>query len=163
MFNPTINWSNGGINRLSQITITPTKLWKHCQHVWEKDKKLCIHKTHFAQHWAADANQKRSKLLEADIPQEYKCHWKVFSEAKAERLPLTREEDMHITFKETAPQQLDCKVYPLSRRETGVLHQTLDEDLAKGYIHHGTLSYVSPIFFIPKKDGAELHMVIDYR
>ena len=49
IFNPTINWSNGGINRLSQITITPTKLWKHCQQVWEKDKKICIHKTHFAQ------------------------------------------------------------------------------------------------------------------
>ena len=69
---------------------------------------------------------------------------------------------MHITFKENASQQLDCKVYPLSRKETGVLHQALDEDLAKGYIRHGTSSYVSPIFFIPKKDGAELRMVIDY-
>ena len=162
MFNPTINWSNGGINHLSQITITPAKLWKHCQCVWEKDKKICICKTHFTQRWAADANQKRSKLSEVDIPQEYNHHWKVFSEVEAERLSPTQEKDMHITFKEDASQQLNCKVYPLSKRETGVLHQALDEDLAKEYIRHGTSLYISPIFFIPKKDEAELHMVIDY-
>ena len=104
MFNRTINWSNSGINHLSQITITPTKLWKHCQCVWEKDKKICIRKTHFAQQWAAEVNQKRSKLLEADIPQRYSHHWKVFSEAEVERLPPTREENMHITFKKGAPQ-----------------------------------------------------------
>ena len=92
MFNPTINWSNGGINHLSQITITPTKLWKHCQHVWEKDKKICIRKTHFAQQWATDANQKKSKLSEANIPQRYNYHWRVFSEVKAERLPSTQKE-----------------------------------------------------------------------
>ena len=163
MFNPTINWSNGGINHLSQITITPTKLWKHCQRVWEKDKKICIRKTHFAQQWAAQTNLKKRKLSEADVPERYNRHWRVFFEVEAERLPPTREENMRITFKEDAPQQLDCKIYPLSRKETGVLRQALDEDLAKGYIRHGTSSYVSPIFFIPKKDGTELRMVIDYR
>jgi hypothetical protein len=143
--------------------ITPTRLWQHYKRVWEKDKKICLCKTHFAQQWAAEANQGKDKLSERDIPLQYNQHWKVFSEAEAERLPPTREEDMHITFKEDAPQQLDCKVYPLSKRETGVLCQALDEDLAKGYIRHGTSSYVSPIFFISKKDGQELRMVIDYR
>ena len=70
---------------------------------------------------------------------------------------------MEITFKEGAPSQLDCKVYPLTKAETKVLHQNIKEDLEKGYIHHGTSSFVSPIFFIPKKDGKELRMVIDYR
>ena len=69
---------------------------------------------------------------------------------------------MHIIFKEDTPQQLDCKVYPLSKRETEILRQTLNEDLAKGYVCHRTLSYVSPIFFIPKKDGQKLYMVINY-
>jgi hypothetical protein len=69
---------------------------------------------------------------------------------------------MAIEFKETAPEQLNCKVYPLSTKELDVLRQSLKEDLAKGYIRHGTLSYVSSIF-IPKKDGEELRMVIDYR
>jgi len=70
---------------------------------------------------------------------------------------------MAITFKEGAPAQLDCKVYPPSTKELEVLRQSLNEDLAKGYIQHGTSSFVSPIFFIPKKDGEELRMVIDYR
>jgi hypothetical protein len=87
----------------------------------------------------------------------------VFSEIEAERLPPTREEDMRITLKENAPQQLDCKVYPLSKKEMEVLRETLDKDLVKGYIRHGTSAYVSPIFFIPKKDASELRMVIDYR
>ena len=70
---------------------------------------------------------------------------------------------MEITLKDDAPEQLNCKVYPLSRRELEVLRKSLNEDLAKGYIKHGTSSYVSLIFFIPKKDGGELRMVIDYR
>ena len=70
---------------------------------------------------------------------------------------------MEITLKDDAPEQLDCKVYPLSRKELEVLRESLNEDLAKGYIKHRTSSYVSPIFFIPKKDGGELRMVIDYR
>ena len=59
--------------------------------------------------------------------------------------------------------QLDCRVYPLTKAETEVLRQNIEEDLKKGYIRHGTSSFVSPIFFIPKKDGKELRMVINYR
>ena len=70
---------------------------------------------------------------------------------------------MTITLKEGAPEQLDCKTYPLSGKELQVLKKALDDDVKKGYIKHGTSSYISPIFFIPKKDGEELCMVIDYR
>ena len=102
-------------------------------------------------------------MKEAEIPPKYQEHHWVFSEEGAKRLPPTRVEDMEITLKDDAPEQLDCKVYPLSRKELEVLRVSLNEDLAKGYIKHGTSSYVSPIFFIPKKDGGELRMVIDYR
>ena len=70
---------------------------------------------------------------------------------------------MSIPFKDDAPPQMDCKVYPLTAKELEVLKTTLETDLKKGYIKHGTSTYVSPIFFILKKDGQELHMVIDYR
>src|SRR5712675_1697610 len=74
-----------------------------------------------------------------------------------------RAEDMTIELKENAPAQLDCKVYPLTKRETEVLQESLKNDLAKGYICHGTSSYVSPVFFIGKKDNDDkLRMVIDY-
>jgi len=43
-----------------------------------------------------------------------------------------------------------------------MLRKALDDNVAKGYIRHGTSSFVSPIFFIPKKDREELCMVIDY-
>src|SRR6267154_4031677 len=69
---------------------------------------------------------------------------------------------MTITLKEGSPDQLNCKTYPLSNKKIGVLRKALEEDLEKGYIKHGTSSFVSPIFFIPKKDGEELRMVIDY-
>jgi hypothetical protein len=69
---------------------------------------------------------------------------------------------MTITLKEGSPNQLDCITYPLSRKETKVLREAIEEDLKKGFIKHGTSSFVSPVFFIPKKDGDELRMVIDY-
>ena len=72
-----------------------------------------------------------------------------------EELPQELEDD---DFIDTNPEQTE----QLAEHFEG-LRQALDEDLAKGYIRHGTSSYVSPIFFIPKKDGAELRMVIDYR
>jgi hypothetical protein len=70
---------------------------------------------------------------------------------------------MTIILKEGSPDQLDCITYPLSRKETKVLREAIEEDLKKGFIKHGTSSFVSSVFFIPKKDGDELHMVIDYR
>jgi hypothetical protein len=73
----------------------------------------------------------------------------VFSKEEAKRLSLL--------------EQLDCKTYPLSGKELQVLRKAFDKDVKKGYIKHGTSSFVSPIFFIPKKDGEELRMVIDYQ
>jgi hypothetical protein len=69
---------------------------------------------------------------------------------------------MTITLKEGAPEQLDCKMYPLSGYELQVLRKALNDNVKKGYIKYGILSFVSPIFFIPKKDREELHMVINY-
>jgi hypothetical protein len=69
---------------------------------------------------------------------------------------------MTITLKEGSPDQLDCITYPLSQKETKVLREAIEEDLKKGFIKHGTSSFISPVFFIPKKDGDKLRMVIDY-
>jgi hypothetical protein len=122
-----------------------------------------LRRVSFAQQWAAVADKTKARLKEAEVPRKYQQHHQVFSEEGAKRLPPTRVEDMEITLKDDTPEQLDCKVYPLSQKEVEILRESLNEDLAKGYIKHGTSSYVSPIFFIPKKDGGELRMVIDYR
>src|SRR5260370_18053694 len=70
---------------------------------------------------------------------------------------------MEISIKEGSTEQLECKTYQLNDKEMKVLKEGLDKVLKKGYIKHGTSSYISPIFFVPKKDGEELQMVIDYQ
>jgi hypothetical protein len=117
----------------------------------------------FAQKWAAVADKLKNHLRETTLPKKYQQHHKVFSEQLAKWLPPNQVEDMTITLKEGSPNQLDCITYPLSRKETKVLREAIDEDLKKGFIKHGTSSFVSPVFFIPKKDGDELRMVINYR
>ena len=120
-------------------------------------------KTTFAQQWATTANKDKQQLKEEDVPIHYQIYHNVFSEEEAEQLPPSCQEDMMINLKEGALEQLDCKVYPLTTKEMDILWETLKSDLAKGYICPETSSYISPIFFIPKKDGKELWMVIDYR
>ena len=73
-------------------------------------------------------------MKETEIPPKYQEHHQVFSEEGAKWLPPTRVEDMAITLKDDAPEQLDCKVYLLSRKELEVLRGSLNGDLAKGYI-----------------------------
>ena len=164
-FNPTINWETGMISPENRILVTPKRLWEHKWKIWHQDgrtSKNLIRKVTFAQQWAAKANKKKQHLKESGIPEKYLVHAKVFSEEEAKQLPPSRNEDMSINLKDGAPEQLDCKVYPLSTKELGVLRQALQEDLTKGYIRHGTSSFVSPIFFTPKKDGEELRMVIQW-
>ncbi len=119
-----------------------------------------LQKTTFTEQWAAIADKTKEKLQ--DLPKEYQQHHKVFSEKEAGYLPLHCIKNMEINIKEGSPKQLDCKTYLLNDREMKVLKEELDKDLKKGYIKHRISSYVSPIFFIPKKDGEELRMVIDY-
>jgi hypothetical protein len=43
------------------------------------------------------------------------------------------------------------------------LRKYLAEELAKGFIEDGSLPYISPTFYIPKKDKGEYCLVVDYR
>jgi hypothetical protein len=138
-FNPEINWDTGVISPTNQIFITPQQIWEHQWKVWRQDGKLLrkadlLHKVSFAQQWSAIADKTKEHLKESGIPPKYQIHQQVFSEEGAKRLPPNRSEDMAITLKEGAPEQLDCKVYPLSSKELGILRQSLNKDLAKGYI-----------------------------
>jgi hypothetical protein len=61
-----------------------------------------------------------------------------------------------------APAELDCKIYPLNQKELETLRKYLANELAKGFIEDGSSLYISPTFFIPKKDKGEYHLVMDY-
>src|SRR5258708_324239 len=97
----------------------------------------------------------------AEIPPEYRKHAKVFNEEEAQRFPPSHPWDHAVDLKPTAPDSLNCKIYPLSQKEKGDLQEFLDEQLAKGYIRPSKSQYASPFFFIKKKDG-KLRLVQDY-
>jgi len=62
-----------------------------------------------------------------------------------------------------APTSINCKVYPLNRKEMDILRKFLVEEEEKGYIKQGSSPYTAPVFFVGKKDSEELRLVMDYR
>ena len=55
------------------------------------------------------------------------------------------------------------KIYPLNKRETEILQWKIKEGLDKGQLKEGPTEFESPIFFIAKKEGKDLWLVVDYR
>ena len=176
-FNPEINWRNHTANGLPLHICTMTKTagdttaanlvrtatemhsrlaWTH---EWKDGDEIVINHTNFAQEWAIQANQQKNH---DPIPEEYRRHKKVFSEAEAQRFPPSQDDDHAIKLKPNAPPILDCKIYPLNPTKTDALKKWIKEHLDKGYIQLSKSPYTAPFFFIKKKDGT-LHPVQDYR
>jgi hypothetical protein len=86
----------------------------------------------------------------------------VFSDEEAQRFPESRPWDHAIELLPTAPETLNCKVYPLGEGQQKALDQFIEEHLQKGYIRTSKSPYASPFFFVKKKDGKE-RPVQDYR
>ena len=97
-----------------------------------------------------------------EIPEEYTRHANIFNKQKAKHFPPKREEDHAIKLKDDAPAVLNCKIYQLLPDQDWKLDKFLNEHLQKGYIQESNSPYVSPFFFIKKKDG-KLQPVQDYR
>ena len=67
---------------------------------------------------AQEAQQYTKKV---EIPEEYKRHWRVFSEEEAHQFPPTRPWDHAIELKEGVPKAINCKVYPTTLTEDEAL------------------------------------------
>jgi len=63
---------------------------------------------------------------------------------------------------EQVPGELNIKVYTITIKKEEILNEWLDEQLKAGLIVKSSSKYVSPCFFIPKKDGT-LRLVQDYQ
>jgi hypothetical protein len=74
----------------------------------------------------------------------------------------SRQWDQAIDLKPGAPDTLDCKIYPMTTEEDKALEIFIDEMIANGYIQLSKSPYVSPFFFVKKKDG-KLRPVQDYQ
>jgi hypothetical protein len=86
----------------------------------------------------------------------------VFDDEASQRFPPSREWDHAIDLKPGAPDELDCKIYPMTREENIALEKFIGKMIGNGYIRPSKSPYALPFFFIKKKDG-KLRPVQDYR
>ena len=115
------------------------------------------------QEWARKAENHKNKMTLETILEEYKHHWKVFSEEESKSFPPAREEDMSIKLKEGAPPVINCKVYSLSQEECVQLQKFLATEMELAQIKEKPSPYTSPVYFINKKDSTEKCIIMDYR
>ena len=174
-FNPRINWEKKTLDGQQEVQLEAEKRDIYLEVCMlqtlavracgkpEKDKAVWMQKAMFAQQWASATNTDKQKLMEADIPKEYKHHACIFSKSATQALPPLCKENFTINLKPEAPTELMCKVYPLNQPEKEELRKNLEKDHAKGFIKDGSSPYTVPIFFILKKDTKELQMIVDYR
>jgi hypothetical protein len=93
---------------------------------------------------------------------EYQQHAPIFSETTC--FPPVRLKDLAITLLPTAPTTMNCKICPLTAKQTDYLRSFLKEHLEKQYIEVATSPYGSPVFFRKKSDDSDkLRLIIDYR
>jgi len=97
------------------------------------------------------------------ILKEFRGHWRVFSEELLKRFPPNHSLNMTVKFLPDAPTSIKCKPYPCSKAEGEIEEMWIKQEKALGQIKEGALQYVSPIFFIGKKDSREKHIIIEYR
>jgi hypothetical protein len=147
-FEPTISWREGEL--LGQLTIQTSS------------KVLEINKTTLATSWAIQGEKGKMCLSEKEVPDQYQDYADVFSEEKAKRFPLKREEDHEIKFTNNIPKFFKGDVYLLTVKQTTFLRKWLDEELHKGFIRPFKSPYPSPMFLIEKKNG-DYRVVQDYK
>jgi hypothetical protein len=97
------------------------------------------------------------------LPAEYHGYIDIFRPSSATgSLAPTRDYDMKIELKPDSRMPV-AKLYQLTEDQRKVLLETLERELAAGRIRPSNSSYGSPTFFVLKKDGTSLRMVVDYR
>ena len=106
--------------------------------------------------WAIEHEKEKKHLKEKDVSDHYQEFADIFSEEKAKRFPLSREEDHEIKFMEDVPRFFKPNVYQMSVKQTTFLRKWLDEELEKGYIRLSKSPYPPLTFLIEKKNGENL-------
>src|SRR5260221_11261199 len=167
-FNPEIDWGKGklakGDLRIHTLSFKVGQQRVRCvqQEALQKcgrPKKghaLFIRKTTTSQRWAHKAGQEEGTKEKVVLPERYRRYQDVFDEQKAKRFPPKREEDLKIELRPDAPKTINCKVYPLTKKETDILREFLTEEERKGYVQPGSSAYTAPVFFVGKKDSKQL-------
>jgi len=95
------------------------------------------------------------------VPRQFHKYLKVFEKKESERMLTRKAWDHAIDLREGfVPKK--GKIYPLSRVEREEVQEFVKNQLRKRYIRLSKSPQMSPVFFVPKKNGKK-RMVQDYR
>jgi hypothetical protein len=172
-FNPKVDWRKGKL--LEGTVKIQSSMYKHLDRMvtrWQikaikslgkpkEGEAIYVRRQTISQEMAKQYHQKSTTQLH-EVPEEYQKYKEVFSEESARRFPPDRNPNATVELVPGAPEQLDCKVYPLTKPETETLKKFLAEELEKGFIEESASPYTSPVFFINKKNSADKRLIIDY-
>ena len=160
--NPDIDWTKG--------TVKMTHCPRHCHMLQPKSAFLAslekeeydiqyqVHET--IRVLEAQQEKPKEKTSEELVPKEYHKFLKVFSKKESKHMLLQKPWDHTIDLKDTFKLKKG-HIIPLSPAEQEEVTVFLDDQLKKGYICPSKSPQISPVFFIPKKDGKK-RMVQDY-
>ncbi|CEL56948.1 hypothetical protein RSOLAG1IB_12031 [Rhizoctonia solani AG-1 IB] len=95
-----------------------------------------------------------------DIPEQYHAFAKVFGEEEFNKLLPHRSYDIEIELTEEGP--LNSPLYSMTNAESITLKQWLEDELKAGKICPSKSPILSPVMFVPKKDGSR-QLVVNYR
>ena len=92
------------------------------------------------------------RKTEEMVPRWFHKYLKVFEKKDSERMPMRKAWNHIIDLREGFMPKKG-KIYPLSRVEREEVQEFVKNQLRKGYIRPSKSPQMSPVFFVPKKDG----------
>ena len=149
---PKIDWKQGWIdhtqlpiifraNNTKRAIFTPW--WKNIPCPTNRDQYFI---------GSVTIHPKQVKTTQANLPDKYKQHKKVFNEQKSQRLPHHMIWDHAIEHLPNAPKSLPGRLLPLTQEEIMEVHKFVDEHLKRGTIRESWSPYAANFFFVKKKD-----------
>jgi len=174
--NPEIDWKIGEVKMTRYPdecgkkwrTERQTKPgWKKQEEREEKERRRpIIEKEKMIARIVEEKENKEKDLIELRateemVPRRFYKYLKVFEKKDSERIPTRKTWDHAIDLRERfVPKK--GKIYLLSRVEREEVQEFVKDQLKKGYIRPSKSPQMSPVFFVPKKDGKK-RMVQNYQ
>ena len=157
--NPEVNWKNSTI-KFTRCPGNCTMKYKDIQFKSRRTKAMETMDNREQNNGEIGKEPDKTNL--EDLPEYIWPFTHLFNKKKFEKLLERHEWDHKINLTDEALKELNAKAYAMTLKEEEALNQWLDEQLKIGLIVESKSRYVTPCFYIPKKDSS-LRLVQDYR
>jgi len=176
-YNPEIDWKTGEV-KMTKCPDECGKKWKierQTKPGWKKQeereekkerRRPTIEEEKTIARIVEEKEEEEEDLIELRVteemvPQRFHKYLKMFEKKDSERMLMRKAWDHAIDLREGfVPKK--GKIYLLSRVEREEVQEFIKDQLRKRYIRPSKSLQISPVFFVPKKDGKK-RMVQDYR